>query len=60
MYYLKKDSNYHFQIQGQMHITNRKKCYFLIYSPKWKYLELIEYDPIFWQKKMEPHLTLYV
>lgn len=57
-YCLKKESNHYFQIQGQMHILNRKNCYFLIYSLKWKYLEIIQYNKTFWETKMEKPLIL--
>lgn len=59
-YYLKNDSHYFFQIQGQMHITNIKKCYFLLYTNQWKFFEIIDYNKTFWEIKMEQQLILYV
>lgn len=31
---LKTNDNYYFQIQGQLHVTQRTYCYFVIWSPK--------------------------
>lgn len=33
---LKKNHNYYFQVQGQLHITKRNVCYFIIWTPKGK------------------------
>lgn len=33
---LKKNHNYFFQIQGQLHITKKLYCYFVIWTPKGK------------------------
>lgn len=30
---LKENHNYHYQIQGQLHITKRIACYFIVWSP---------------------------
>jgi hypothetical protein len=29
---LKENDNYMYQVQGQLHITNRQKCYFIVYT----------------------------
>jgi len=55
---LKEDSCYYYQIQGQMHITERNACYFFIFTTKWTKLEIIKYSETFWKTKMEPYLTL--
>lgn len=56
---LKKDSNYYYQIQGQlMRITKRHLFYFFIFTPNWAKLEVIEYSETFWKEKMFPKLTL--
>lgn len=60
VYQLKKEHQYYFQIQGQMHITGRHQCYFLIYTPEWTHLEIIQYDDVFWSTTMEKKLKLYV
>ncbi|XP_029348145.1 uncharacterized protein LOC100575276 isoform X2 [Acyrthosiphon pisum] len=59
VYQLRKDHHYYFQIQGQMHITERHKCYFFIYTPEWTHLEIIHYDDVFWSKTMEKKLKLF-
>jgi len=33
---LKKNHSYYFQVQGQLHITKRRLCYFVIWTPKGK------------------------
>lgn len=43
-----------------MHITERHKCYFFIYTPEWTHLEIIHYDDVFWGTTMEKKLKLYV
>lgn len=30
---LKTNHNYYYQVQGQLHITQRKMCYFILWSP---------------------------
>jgi len=46
---LKRSHNYHYQVQGQMHVTRRSKCYFMVWSPIGYHLEIIDYDPVFWE-----------
>jgi len=46
---LKRNHNYFYQIQGQLHIANRAKCYFMVWSPTQHHLEIIDYDPAFWE-----------
>jgi len=55
---LKKDSNYYYQVQGQMRITKRNLAYFFIFTPNWTKLEIIEYSETFWIEKMLPKLKL--
>lgn len=31
---LKRTHHYYYQIQGQLHITKRKYCYFVVWTPK--------------------------
>jgi len=50
---LKRNHNYYYQIQGQLHISNRSKCYFMVWSPTEYHLEIIEYDPEFWEDMEE-------
>lgn len=57
---LKKTCDYYYQIQGQLHITRRTLCYFVIYSEKWISVEKIIYDEHFWSEKMLDYLKTYV
>lgn len=49
---LKKDHSYYYQVMGQLHITRRPLCYFVIYTTKWIHIEKIVYDAEFWETKM--------
>ncbi|KAF0711979.1 YqaJ domain-containing protein, partial [Aphis craccivora] len=55
---LKSDSNYYYQIQGQMHISKKKSCQFFVYSDNWTYHEIVIYDHDFWLQ-MEKKLDLF-
>ncbi|XP_018335510.1 uncharacterized protein LOC108744304 isoform X1 [Agrilus planipennis] len=57
--YLKKNHNYMYQIQGQLKITQRKLCYFVVWSPYGIHIEEIERDDIFWKQKMEDKLKKF-
>ncbi|KAJ8938658.1 hypothetical protein NQ314_011397 [Rhamnusium bicolor] len=47
---LKTNHNYHYQIQGQLHITDSRCCYFIVWSPAGSiHIEEIEKDPEFWK-----------
>lgn len=35
---LKKNHDYFYQIQGQLHITQKKYCYFVVWTPKGKFI----------------------
>ena len=50
---------FHFQIQGQLHISRRKYCLFTLWTPKGIKTEQITRDPIFWEKNMEQTLTKF-
>jgi len=50
---LKRSHNYYYQIQGQLHMAKRSKCYFFIWSPTEHHLETISYDPEFWAEVEE-------
>jgi hypothetical protein len=49
---LKPNDSYMYQIQGQLEITDRKYCYFFVYTRKDYHCELILRDSDFWQSKM--------
>jgi len=57
---LKKNSSYYYQVQGQLKITKRNVCYFVVYSEKWIEYDVIEYDESFWYSKMDIQLETYV
>ncbi|XP_025415583.1 uncharacterized protein LOC112687212 [Sipha flava] len=56
---LKKESVYYYQIMGQLYITKRTKCYFVVYTEKWLHVQEIFYDHSFWKSKMEEKLKTY-
>ena len=58
-YKLKPNHNYFYQVQGQMHIINRKWCDFVVWTPADSsdlLIQRIEYDHKFWNEKMYPQL----
>ncbi|CAI6376417.1 unnamed protein product [Macrosiphum euphorbiae] len=56
---LKKDDNYFYQIIGQLRISKRDICHFIVYSHNWQHVEIIKYDPQFWIDKMESKLKRF-
>jgi YqaJ-like viral recombinase domain len=56
---LKLDHNYMYQIQGQLHITRRKYCYFVVWTPKGMFMQIIERDDVFWSSKMIDKLSRF-
>jgi hypothetical protein len=58
---LRKSHKYFYQIQGQLHITDRKFCYFAVWtSDKWDLkVEKIQRDDQFWNNKMIPKLIWF-
>lgn len=42
---LNSNHNYYHQVQGQMHITGRSICYFVVWTPKCTEIFQIEKDP---------------
>ncbi|KAL4702617.1 hypothetical protein ACJJTC_016093 [Scirpophaga incertulas] len=55
---LKRNHNYYYQIQGQLHITGRNISFFILWSPRSLLYERFKRDGAFWQK-MEPILELF-
>lgn len=45
---LKRNHNYFYQVQGQLQITDRKYCIFIVWTPKGLAYEKIEKDNEFW------------
>lgn len=50
---------FHYQIQGQLHITGRTFCDFIVYTEHGIDVQRIERDDEFWQTEMEPFLTRF-
>lgn len=43
---------YYFQVQGQLHITQRKFCIFAVWTPLGLKYTIVERDDSFWETKM--------
>lgn len=43
-------------MQGQLHITQKVYCLFVLWIPSGIKIEKIERDDIFWENKMKKHL----
>lgn len=57
---LKTNHNYHFQIQGQLHLTGCSHCYFIVWSPAGPtHVEKVEKDPKFWKENMKNKLEIF-
>lgn len=57
---LKKSHNYHYQIQGQLAVTNRNWCDFVVYTKKGElFVERIKKDTKFWTNEILPKLTRF-
>jgi len=55
---LKKDHTYYFQVMGQLRITGRNMCYFIIHTSNWTHFEQIFFDVDFWNQRMVKKLQL--
>lgn len=49
---LKTEHAYYYQIMGQLHISRRKLCYFVVHTNNWTNIETIYYNSTFWESKM--------
>ena len=56
---LKRKHQYFAQVQGQLAITERKWCDFVIYTKKGVSIERIEYDSEFWENQLLPKLITF-
>ncbi|CAH1721180.1 unnamed protein product [Aphis gossypii] len=56
---LKLDHNYYYQVQGQMKISKRNFCYFVVYSENWIEIQTISFDDSFWSEKMIEKLKVF-
>jgi hypothetical protein len=57
--HVKMDHNYSYQIQGQLHITQRDFCLFVVYTKRGIFVEKIERDRKFWKEKILPKLEKF-
>ena len=57
---LKRELNYFYQIQGQLRVANRASCYFLVWSPTEHHLEVIDFEPDFWEEIEESLEQFYM
>ena len=59
-YELKKQNSYYYQIQGQLHITRRNWCDFVVWTPSVTiddlFVERIYYDDSLWSNTIYPQL----
>ena len=56
---LNRNHSYYYQVQGCLHVSQRKYCLFILYTPKGIHIVREEYDRQFWNIKMEPKLTRF-
>lgn len=56
---LKETHNYYFQIQGQLHITQKLFCDFIVWTPSDIFVERIFKNNDFWTNKMETFLVKF-
>lgn len=54
-----KTCHWFYQIQGQLHITRRNYCIFLMRTQVGKFILRIEKDDEFWEKEMYPQLSKF-
>ena len=58
-YHLKKSHDYYYQVQGQLYITGRPWCDFVVWTPTFTSIECIWFDGVLWSKKMYPRLKAF-
>ena len=51
-FYLKKMHDYYYQMQGQLYITARPWCDFVVWTPNHILVERIQFDSVLWSKKI--------
>lgn len=56
---LKKYDTYMYQVQGQLNVTKRDICYFIVWTPKGVSVEVIHENTFFWEKEMLPKLQQF-
>lgn len=56
---LKKNDNYMHQVQGQLNITNKNKCYFVVWPSKDLFYQITYKDEHFWESQVPKLITFY-
>lgn len=56
---LQRSHKYFYQVQGQLHVTRRNICDFVVYTTKGIHVQEVLRDDIFWATKMEPFLLRF-
>ena len=56
---MNKRHAYYYQVQGQLHITRRSHCLFVIHTPLSRKYIIIDVDHEFWKEKMEKQLRRF-
>lgn len=56
---INKNHRHFFQIQGQLHVTNRDKCFYGVWTPLGMKVEEITRDDEFWKSSMEEKLSRF-
>uniref|UniRef100_A0A2S2PQZ9 Uncharacterized protein n=1 Tax=Schizaphis graminum TaxID=13262 RepID=A0A2S2PQZ9_SCHGA len=56
---LKTNDNYYYQIQGQLHVTQRSYCYFVLWSSKGMLYQKILRDDAFFEQRMQQQLISF-
>ena len=57
---LKRNSNYYYQVQGQMAITKRKFCDFFVWTLTGSTIERIHFDSAFWDSTLKTLTSFYL
>ena len=58
-YELNKNHHFYYQVQGQLHITTKSYCIFVMWTPKSMIHVRVYKDNEFWKKKMQPILLRF-
>ncbi len=56
---LKKNHNYSYQVQGQLGIAKKKKCYFVVFTLKDLFVQEVYFDQAFYAQEMLPKLKKF-
>ncbi|CAH1710462.1 unnamed protein product [Aphis gossypii] len=54
---LKEEDKRYYQVQGELNISEKTYCYFVVWTPKGFIMDKIQRDESFWNDKIEPRVT---